>query len=346
MTQPPNTLPPTRWRRPPGTGDLLERVPKNSFLRLLREDQCAAFLNSANLRGASPGATLSIGAAILLLLDGWVTHEIEQPDGNLFLTLRGPGDIIGDSSLFGARMPQGVRTTGIVTLAAMSTKSFRGFLHNHPTNMAAFCSVISNRLHKTQRDYQNLNRPVAERINLLLQDLFSGRPHPERQPIHISQGDIARVLRLSRPAVENHLRSLRKAGVIDTKYREIHLRDPSALFLQEQEEPENGWTGEDRQELLDSPASVCVASLPDDPPQLYLLPPGAPSSGLSILQDRGATIHHVVEFRSTEEASTAFHNVRARAHAIGAGVLSAGELRDLLTMEAVRLYKLDASVGE
>ncbi|MFF3074493.1 Crp/Fnr family transcriptional regulator [Kitasatospora sp. NPDC057936] len=242
MSQPPDTVT-SRMRRPARSwlDAATVPLPRSSFIRRLNTDQRAALSRIAVPQTYDGGSVISNvesntgtkSFTMQIIVSGWVMEEVSYPDGTQGVTLRGPGDLIGDSILFSPRDSFRAVSATIVLAASIPSSSFRGFLQNYPAAMESFCRLLTTRLQMLQLQHERTNQPPAARINSLLLDLSTyadpARPTFPYDILGLSQADLARILKLSRPSVENHIRELRRSGTITTGRRRITLINPVNL---------------------------------------------------------------------------------------------------------------------
>ncbi|MFD0402031.1 Crp/Fnr family transcriptional regulator [Kitasatospora sp. NPDC127121] len=229
-----------RVRRVPSwVEDLAETLPSHSFFRRIRSDQRSAFGRTSALYRFAPGDILSgfdnrpgeRGFAVALIFEGWVTEAVDYPDGTEGTALRGPGDLVGDSVLFNPRNTFLARALTHCTAAIMPASAFRGFLQTYPGSMEVLCGVLTSRLQALQLQYELTGQPASRRVNRLLLDLsfHSYRTDGIRIISGLSQSDLANVLKLSRPAIENQISVLKKAGIISVGRKQIIVIKPEKL---------------------------------------------------------------------------------------------------------------------
>lgn len=110
----------------------------------------------------------------------------------------------------------------------VSQKRFEFFLEKHPAAVRILAGVLAHRLREAERAYGTMQNSSADRINEFIYWIHSQWPrHIDGVPVisNISQGDIARFLRISRAGVEAQISYLKEIGAIRCGYRKVEILD-------------------------------------------------------------------------------------------------------------------------
>ncbi|WP_405423490.1 Crp/Fnr family transcriptional regulator [Streptomyces erythrochromogenes] len=172
----------------------------------------------------------------LLVLSGWTKVTATHPNGyQALLALRGPGDIIGESSAL-TRRPRSATVTALekVRAVVIEHERFRGFLSRFPDAALQLLALSSDRTRAAdRRTLQFASMPVRERLAVLLLDL--ARIHGKRTTlgwevaVPLTKQELAGTVSASREMVQRELKSLRDRGVISTGRRSLVIMRPDVL---------------------------------------------------------------------------------------------------------------------
>lgn len=173
---------------------------------------------------------------VMVLRAGQVKVVTATPNGReVVLGIRGPGELVGELSALDAR-PRSASVVALedVECLVLSHTAFHAFLSAHPTASMALLSMLARRLRDADAKragfaaLSTLGR-VAERL-LELADRF-GVEHDGDVLIELrlSQEELAGWTGASLESVGRALATMRSVGWIETRRREIRIRDLAAL---------------------------------------------------------------------------------------------------------------------
>jgi CRP-like cAMP-binding protein len=222
-------------REPVGTLD--DRVP---FLARLEEAERAALLGLGHPRGFRPRTVLvhqdEPSSHVFIVLGGWTKVTRSASNGyEALLALRGPGDIVGESSAVSGRP----RSATVTTLGALETitierERFLAQLASSPSTALALLGLTADRTRASDRrrvEFAALT--VRERLAILLLDLARTHGEPGSEGIRLttglSQSELAGSVGASREAVARLLKELRLRGIVSTSRRGLVIVRPDAL---------------------------------------------------------------------------------------------------------------------
>ncbi|MET7369528.1 Crp/Fnr family transcriptional regulator [Streptomyces sp. NPDC005566] len=222
---------------PPGGHGLDDRVP---FLaRLERADRAALLALGGALRFGTRSALIhqqEPSSHVLLITEGWTKVTASAANGyEALLALRGPGDIVGESSaLTGRARSATVTALEPVKAVAVEHDLFREYLARSPAAAFTLLGLTSDRTRAADRrrlEFASLT--VRERFAVLLLDL--ARTHGVRTPegimltVPLSKQELAGSVGASREMVQRLLRDLRARQVVSTGRRTLLILRPDVL---------------------------------------------------------------------------------------------------------------------
>jgi CRP-like cAMP-binding protein len=210
------------------------------FLAGLTADEVAALRARAVARRFARGATIAyqgeMPARVVVIERGFVKVTGVTEDGKeVVLAFRGPGDIIGEVSVFsGEPRSATVRALEPVEGLALTAADFDALLAQHPRIALVLLDVVIERLKEADRQqfefaaYQTIER-IARRL-LELTERF-GEPCDDgvRISLRISQEELAGWAGASREATSKALHDLRAIGLVDTQRRSVTVRNVEGL---------------------------------------------------------------------------------------------------------------------
>ncbi|MDX3226515.1 Crp/Fnr family transcriptional regulator [Streptomyces sp. ME19-01-6] len=218
-------------------GGLDDRVP---FLARLERDDRVALLALGRVLGFTPRVPLihqhEPSSHILLILHGWTKVTAAAANGyEALLALRGPGDIIGESSALTGR-PRAATVTALEAVEAVAVEHdrFRDFLGHSPEASLTLLKLTTDRMRAADRrrlDFASLT--VRERFAVLLLDL--ARTHGRRTPegielaVPLSKQELAGSIGASREMVQRLLKELRERRAVATGRRMLVILRPDIL---------------------------------------------------------------------------------------------------------------------
>jgi CRP/FNR family transcriptional regulator, cyclic AMP receptor protein len=173
---------------------------------------------------------------LLVLLTGWAKVISSTVEGNeMFLALRGPGDVIGElaGDLSGYRTAT-VRALMKIEALLIGAERFNAFLEAHPGAVRAYRRVMAARQHELGENLRiRMDSSGAQRLARLLLDLAArcGR-RTERGvalAVPLSQVDLASWVGVSRATVTRALQDWRKRGLVSTQPGLITIINPDEL---------------------------------------------------------------------------------------------------------------------
>ncbi|TXL90360.1 Crp/Fnr family transcriptional regulator [Streptomyces sp. IB2014 016-6] len=218
-------------------GGLDDRVP---FLARLERDERALLLGLGNPLHFAARAPLihqqEPSSHVLLILHGWTKVTASALNGyQALLALRGPGDIVGESSaLTGRTRSATVTALEPVQAVAVECERFKAFLADSPHAALQLLSLTSDRTRAADRrrlEFASLT--VRERFAVLLLDL--ARSHGRRTAegielaVPLSKQELAGSIGASREMVQRLLRELREREAVVTGRRTLVILRPDVL---------------------------------------------------------------------------------------------------------------------
>lgn len=173
---------------------------------------------------------------VILLTSGRVKVTVATPAGHTaVLGFRGPGALLGEQATFDAR-PRSATVTAIepVEYLAIAASDFRRSLRESPDMAIALIAHLSHRLRDADRKRaEHLAGDTTVRVAARLVELAEQYGEADRSGVRIAlpltQGELAGWSGSSLEAVAKALRSLRDAGWVETRRREVVLSDLDAL---------------------------------------------------------------------------------------------------------------------
>ncbi|WNE98159.1 Crp/Fnr family transcriptional regulator [Streptomyces luomodiensis] len=226
----------TRTSIPEDSG-LDDRVP---FLARLEREERSALLALGRVLDFSPRAPIihqnEPSSHILLILHGWTKVTASAPNGyEALLALRGPGDIIGESSALTGR-PRAATVTALEPVEAVAVEHdrFRLFLEHSPDASLTLLTLTSDRMRAADRrrlDFASLT--VRERFAVLLLELARSHGRRTAQGIELavplSKQELAGSIGASREMVQRLLKELRERQVVVTGRKALVILRPDIL---------------------------------------------------------------------------------------------------------------------
>ncbi|MFI1866210.1 Crp/Fnr family transcriptional regulator [Streptomyces jumonjinensis] len=218
-------------------GGLDDRVP---FLaRLESEDRSALLALGVALTFAPRMVVVhqnEPSSHVLLIVRGWTKVTASAANGyEALLALRGPGDIIGESSALTGR-PRSATVTALeqVGAVAVEREGFTDFLNGSPAVSFALLGLTSDRTRTAdRRRLEFASMSVRERLAALLLDL--ARTHGKRTEagielsLPLSKQELAGSVGASREMVQRLLKELRDRGAVSTGRRTLLIMRPDIL---------------------------------------------------------------------------------------------------------------------
>jgi CRP-like cAMP-binding protein len=127
-----------------------------------------------------------------------------------------------------------VFTCGPATFSIIQRSELRRFLKHFPDAAVEIAGMVADRLRwANNRRIDFASYPVKVRLVRVLADLVDtyGQRHPDgvAVDIQLSQPELASMCGAAEATVQKALRDLRDAGVVETGYRGVLIRDLPAL---------------------------------------------------------------------------------------------------------------------
>ncbi|MEU8871708.1 Crp/Fnr family transcriptional regulator [Streptomyces javensis] len=221
----------------PGDSGLDDRVP---FLARLEHEERSALLDLGRVLRFAPRAPIihqhEPSAHILLILHGWTKVVASAANGyEALLALRGPGDIIGESSALTGR-PRSATVTALEPVEALAIEHdrFRIYLEEFPGASLTLLTLTSDRMRAADRrrlDFASLH--VRERFAVLLLDLARSHGRRTSQGIELavplSKQELAGSIGASREMVQRLLKELREREAVATGRKTLVILRPEVL---------------------------------------------------------------------------------------------------------------------
>jgi CRP-like cAMP-binding protein len=218
---------------------MLARV-ETPFLSQLTQEEIAELRSRAVTRHFARGATImhqgEEPGRVLVIERGRAKVTVVTEDGSeVILAFREPGDMLGElSALGGARRVATVRAIEELDALAIAARDFDSYLEAQPRVALVILRVVIERLRDADRSqvefaaHQTLSRVAGRLVELA--DRF-GEPCDGGVLITlpISQEELASWSGASREATSKALRDLRELGAVETRRRNITVRDVDLL---------------------------------------------------------------------------------------------------------------------
>jgi CRP/FNR family cyclic AMP-dependent transcriptional regulator len=210
------------------------------FLARLTDDEVAALRSRAVPRHFARGATMmhqgEAPGRVLVIERGRAKVTAITDDGSeIILAFREPGDLLGElSALGGAPRLATVRALEDLDALALAAGEFDAFLDEHPRVGLVILRVVIARLRDADRQqvefaaHHTLAR-VARRLIELAERFGEPADGGVLITLPISQEELASWAGASREATSKALRDLRELGCVETRRRNITVRDVDAL---------------------------------------------------------------------------------------------------------------------
>jgi CRP-like cAMP-binding protein len=218
---------------------MLARV-EPPFLDQLTPEETAELRSRAMTRHFTRGATImhqgEEPGRVLVIERGRAKVTVVTEDGTeVVLAFREPGDLLGELSALGAaRRAATVRAVEDLDAMAIAAGDFEAYLEAQPRVALVILRVVIDRLRDSDRQqvefaaHHTLSRVAARLVELA--ERF-GEPDDGGVVIDlpISQEELASWSGASREATSKALRDLRELGAVETRRRNITVRDVDLL---------------------------------------------------------------------------------------------------------------------
>ena len=211
-----------------------------TFLSLLDDAEPAALLELGTHRGFPRGAVLMYegepGERVMILEEGRVKVTRIEPGGHeTMLSIRDPGDVVGEVSLIDER-PRLATVTALERVRALVIASsvFRAHLERTPRVAVALLEVEMRRFRETtlkrsQFAASDTTGRLAARIVELSERYGAEREDGIEIDLALTQDDIAAWTGASRAGVAKAFQTLRELGWIETHRRRLVVHQLDAL---------------------------------------------------------------------------------------------------------------------
>ena len=212
----------------------------STFFSLLDDVERGALLELGTHRGFPRGSVLMYegepGERVMILEEGRVKVTKIEPGGHeMMLSIRDPGDVIGEMSLIGEYLRLATVTAlEPVRALVVASSVFRGHLERTPRVAVALLEVEMRRLRETTLKRSQfaasdtLGRLAARIVELTERYGADGEGGIEID-LALTQDDIAAWTGASRAGVAKALQTLRELGWIETHRRRLVVRQADAL---------------------------------------------------------------------------------------------------------------------
>lgn len=207
----------------------------NRWFAALRSPLQAALIDAAVIRAVPTGRWLygsgDVPRGLYAVLDGTALVYVALPNAeDVLVHATGPGEIFGHA----AQVARGPRLATVLaarpsTFLFLSEHALANVADRHPELWQHLTRLLYEQLGEALLLLaQTLSQPVSGRLAArLLQLSSSGSSHDA--PIGLSQSQLAELLGVTRKTVNQLLRTLVEQGAIEIRYRQVVVRDASAL---------------------------------------------------------------------------------------------------------------------
>jgi len=173
--------------------------------------------------------------SVYLVKEGRIRLERTNEEGReILLDILAPGEIFGELAL----ADEETRTHSAEAIeeslvCAFARDRFLGILQRNPELAFRVVKLIGVRFRQLEARFEDLAfKPLAERLCFTLEQL-AGR-HGIADPsggvrLPLTQKDLATLIGASREAVAEELARLKRAGLVQTGYRSLHIPHPERL---------------------------------------------------------------------------------------------------------------------
>ncbi|MFG2718825.1 Crp/Fnr family transcriptional regulator [Streptomyces sp. NPDC048416] len=177
----------------------------------------------------------SAGTHLLALTDGLVKVVCREPGGVLtWLAFRGPGDLLGEVSVFhGTTRTAEVIALTPCTAVVLEAERFRRFIEQRGLVMDLMRQTLSRLRESDAHRTELLTLPLVARLaRVLLRLVELTAPGSESEVVRLtglSQEEIAQATGVTRNAAITGLRRLRDSGAVETARRTVVVKDMKTL---------------------------------------------------------------------------------------------------------------------
>ena len=228
----------------PGTlDDMVGATPATgAFLDHLSPADKEVVLSAGRARHYRAGETILVagdpGSFVVLITEGRAKVVAPSPTGTeTVLSLRGPGDLIGELAAIDDEPTPRVATVvalDAVICRVVRAEDFRSILAGHAAIALELLRMLAARLRTSDRRLVEFGAyDITRRVARLLADMADevGRPSGTTTvlPRGLSQDDLAGLVGGSRESVARALAALRSLGFVSTGRRQVVVHDVAGL---------------------------------------------------------------------------------------------------------------------
>jgi CRP/FNR family cyclic AMP-dependent transcriptional regulator len=214
--------------------------PPTGFLGQLSEQTRAAAVRLGTPRSFAAGEILLLEGApsdsAVLLLTGLYKVVGSLGSGReALVAIRVGGDIVGELGLAdGQPRVATVRAVGPGAGRRIGERDYHAFLDSHPDAARAVNRAVAGKLRSaTRRRVEFATFSAVTRMARVLRELSA--THGTRTPegvligVALAQSELAALIGVAEPTVQRVLATMRREGVLDTRYRSIVVLDELRL---------------------------------------------------------------------------------------------------------------------
>jgi CRP/FNR family cyclic AMP-dependent transcriptional regulator len=176
-------------------------------------------LDEATRRGLmSLGIQRSMGSSHAILREGALESHV----------------IVLDNALTKVTVSMADGRQALLAIRIIHRNEFRAFLHSHADAAMEIAGIVADRLRwANRRRVDFASYPVKVRLARVLWDIAAAYGHRGREgivvDIQLTQAELATLCGAAEVSLQKALKDLRDAGIINTGYRQVIVRDASAL---------------------------------------------------------------------------------------------------------------------
>lgn len=213
-----------------------------AFLDRLGPADKAALLSAGHPRHYRAGDTIFVagdpGGFVVLITEGRAKVTAMSPSGTeTVLSLRGPGDLIGELTAIDDEATPRVATVVAldpVVCRVVRAGDFRSILAGHPTIAIELLRMVAARLRSSDRRLVEFGAyDTTRRVARLLADIAEAEGRPNGTglvlPGGLTQDDLGGLVGASRESVARAFAALRSLGFVSTGRRQVVVLDLAGL---------------------------------------------------------------------------------------------------------------------
>jgi CRP/FNR family transcriptional regulator len=150
------------------------------------------------------------------------------------VALLGPGGLFGECALLQMPSPVEARAVGRTEVVALHVSCIRDLVQRSPGTAEQLLRLVAGRLHRTRAALEealagDIPARIAGRLRELAHDHGIRVPDGVALGVPITQGELARMVGVSRETVNRTVGTMSARGLVRSKERWIVLPDPEAL---------------------------------------------------------------------------------------------------------------------